>query len=517
MQTKLLLLICCAVTVACTHGDSAPKSDPQPPYGTNYYVDAAAGDDANDGLSPDRAWRTLKHLRHLELQAGDSLLLKRGSLFQEIFDIRGTGTARARVVVDAYGEGDAPCIKAPDSSAYAVRVRNSDYLTLQNLEVINTGSSRMAGRCGVWVLCEEYGVSHDIHLRSLHIHDVNGTLAKHSGEGCGILITNQGREVVSRYDGLLIEHCIIRRCERNGINWQSNYDRRQWHPNTNTVVRYNLLEEVPGDGIVPIGCDGALIEYNLMRDCTDLLPEGDAAAGIWPWSSDNTIIQFNEVSDHKAPWDGQGFDCDFNCANTVIRYNYSHDNNGGFILICCPGPSACDPTGIIGNIGSLVQYNISINDALRKHPTREGMFSPTIHIGGPAERTRICNNILHANRKPNVAVDRRFIASTSWGGYSNDTWISGNVFYAPEPLGFDFSHSTDNRIEGNYYLGETQLVEADSAAKRASRRYERLIRRDRSGYGSLSRLMRQVEIADGAAHVTVVDKEAIEKFFRTIR
>lgn len=43
-----------------------------------------------------------------------------------------------------------------------------------------------------------------------------------------------------------------------------------------------------------------MIEYNVMRDCPDMLPDTEAAAGIWPWSCDNTLVQFNEVSGHKA-------------------------------------------------------------------------------------------------------------------------------------------------------------------------------------------------------------------------
>lgn len=74
-----------------------------------------------------------------------------------------------------------------------------------------------------------------------------------------------------------------------------------------------------------------------MRDCPDMLPDTEAAAGIWPWSCDNTLVQFNEVSGHKAPWDAQGFDSDWNCRGTVIQYNYSHDNYGGLVLVCNDG------------------------------------------------------------------------------------------------------------------------------------------------------------------------------------
>lgn len=52
------------------------------------------------------------------------------------------------------------------------------------------------------------------------------------------------------------------------------------------VIRHNVLEEIPGDGIVPIACDGALVEYNVMSKRTRPLPRGDAAVGIWPRSCD---------------------------------------------------------------------------------------------------------------------------------------------------------------------------------------------------------------------------------------
>lgn len=80
---------------------------------------------------------------------------------------------------------------------------------------------------------------------------------------------NEG-EKPSIFDGLTIENCIIRRCERNGIIWWGYVTRDFWHPNRHVVVRNNLIEGVPGDGIVPIGCDSAVIEYNrikIVRTC----------------------------------------------------------------------------------------------------------------------------------------------------------------------------------------------------------------------------------------------------------
>lgn len=480
--------------------------------GITIYLDADKGDDSADGTSPRKAWKSLERASEANYEAGDRLLLKRGCKFEGILEISGKGTPEARVIIDAYGEGELPSISAPDTALYAVLIKNSDYLTLQNLDITNHGPERLPQRTGVKVLSEDYGISHNIELRALHIHDVNGTLAKGSGEGSGILIENRWDEIPSAFDSLIIEDCIIRRCERNAMIWSGAWNRQRWFPSTNVIVRKNLIEEVPGDGIVPIGCDGALVEYNLMRNGTALLPEGDAAAGMWPWSSDNTILQYNEVSGHKAPWDGQGFDCDYGCYNTTIRYNYSHDNYGGLVLICCPGTAERDPELISGNEGSLVQYNVSIGDGLRPYPTRAGMFAPIIHVAGTTKDTRVLNNILHTVPKPAPDTDRSMITSDSWSGYSDSTLFAGNVFYAAENYAFRFSKSTNDLFKGNWYLGDFTALPKDASAKTDSEYYERLIS-EGDAFEALDFLFDKVEIAGGAAEVKAVNKERIEAFF----
>jgi hypothetical protein len=506
---KFILLTVIAGTFLCACHTVTDKQ------GKNYYFDAHHGNDEADGLSSHSAWKTLGKLKEIQLQPGDSVLLSRGSVWQDRLEISAQGTADKRIVVDAYGTGDKPCIEAPDASLYTVQIRNSDYVTLQNIEIVNTGSERLPYRTGVKVLCEDYGISHHIVLNALNIHDVNGSLVKQEGGGSGILIENKGKEIISTFDSLTIENCAIRRCERNAMIWEAYASRKEWHPNTNTVVRKNLIEEVPGDGIVPIGCEGALIEYNLMRNCPAKLPDTEAAAGMWPWSCDNTIIQFNEASDHKAPWDAQGFDSDVICNNTTIQYNYSHDNDGGFVLICNPGKF--DKEFSVGNVGTIVQYNVSINDAIRSRPTRQGMFSPTIHIGGSTENTRINNNILHVNPKPAANIDRSILTMDSWDGYANNTTFIENIFYAPESSEIRLYKSTNNTFDGNYFLGTYKGIPQDKNAKKQSPLYDSLLLKDNKGFDALKPLMKKVEIADGEAYVTVVDKEAIETFFHTLK
>lgn len=481
--------------------------------GHTYYLDATGGDDSNSGTTASQAWKSLERVGDVELEPGDRLLFKRGETFNGQLEITGKGTETNRIVIDAYGDAAGkPCIMGTDTSRYAVRVFNSDYLTIQNLEIVNTGNERLAGRTGLKIECCDYGTSHSIHAHSLYIHDVNGSLVKEEGGGSGILIVNRGDKIKSRFDSLVIENCHIRRCARNAMIWAGYSDRRNWHPSMHTIVRNNLIEEVPGDGIVPIGCDSTLIEYNVMRNCPDILPPTEAAAGIWPWSCDNTVIQFNEVSGHKAPWDAQGYDCDYNCRNTVIQYNYSHDNYGGLVLVCNSGNQK---DYSIGNENSVIRYNISIGDGIRPKKTRAGMFSPSIHVAGPVKNTLIEHNIVHVNKKPASDIDRTLVASDSWDGYADSTTFRKNVFYVAEKSRFQLTESTNNAFVGNWYLGEYEQIPSDGQKHIDSELYDsQVVAVGADGYAGLWKLMDEHVIGDSVHHF--INPNLIESFFESL-
>lgn len=69
--------------------------------GTTYYV-STSGDDKNDGLTPETAWRTLEKVSSAYLYEGDGVLFKRGDLF------RGGVKTVSGVTYGAYGEGAKP-------------------------------------------------------------------------------------------------------------------------------------------------------------------------------------------------------------------------------------------------------------------------------------------------------------------------------------------------------------------------------------------------------------------------
>ena len=77
--------------------------------GNIYYVDAAKGGDSNDGLSPEKAWKTIEKANSVKLNPGDSVLLKRGNVWREQL-IPQSGDETGYITYGAYGDDDKPML-----------------------------------------------------------------------------------------------------------------------------------------------------------------------------------------------------------------------------------------------------------------------------------------------------------------------------------------------------------------------------------------------------------------------
>jgi len=426
-----------------------------------FYVDAQKGSDSNTGTLPEQAFASLEKVNSLILKEGTQVLFKSGTSYTGQLKPKGLGQPNNPIIISKYGGDEKPIINGEGQFLAALHIYNMAYVEIRDLEITNTGGERQNGRRGVIVEAENCGVAKHIILDNLFIHDVNGSLVKSKGGGSAILWRNHGEKYVTTFDSLIIQNCHLKDCTRNGINARGYTRRDNWHPSTNVIIRNNLLEGIPGDGIVPIGTNGALIEYNVMRDCPDILSHAEAAAGIWPWSADNTLIQFNEVAGHTAKWDGQGFDSDWNCLNTTIQYNYSHDNYGGFLLVCNKGNTINTPSNI-GTKNTIVRYNVSVNDGIRPYQTeRRGWFSPCMHISGPVENNFIHHNLFIFPEKVNADIDKTFIQMDNWGGpWANKSLLANNTMKFTEPFKMFYGESKQTFCINNEY--ESSLIPIDA-------------------------------------------------------
>jgi Right handed beta helix region len=400
---------------------------------TTYYLNSISGNDNFSGKSERKAWKSLEKINAVTLKAGDKVLFSCGSNFVGMFNPKGSGEQGNPIIIDKFGNGAVPILSGNGLVEQTIYLYNNQYIEIKNLEITNYHSVRGKVRKGIFVMIEDFGVAHHILLQNLYIHDVNGSI-NHTKISGGILWYATGGKKPSRYDDFVIENCKIVRCDRDGIRGSSEvfvYKKKNWFPSTNVIIRNNVLEDIGGDGIVLICCDGALIEHNFLNGGRTHIR--DYAAGIWPWACENVIVQYNEVCNMKGFKDGQGFDVDFNCKNIIVQYNYSHDNEGGFLLICTPSEKL-DPD-LWGSDNVIVRYNVSINDGER-----------TFHVTGPVSNVKIHNNFIYLNKKQ----DHPIFLFTEWGEFPEKTWIANNIFYADGVARYSYAHEK-NQENGTYF------------------------------------------------------------------
>jgi len=413
---------------------------------TAYYADSVGGSDAADGRSVTHPLRSLDKINAGEFAPGDRILLKAGSRWTGFLAPGGRGSIGKPISVGSYGSGPAPAIDAAGKALATVYLKNTEYWDIGKLDIANRAPIPVAHLAGVLLDGYEFGPMHGFRLHDLNIHDVYGSNVKDDGGGNGILCTSGGPSRKTRYDGLTIEDCRLTRTDRNGITMGAYYARPEWPLSTRVVIRRNLLVDIGGDGIVPIGCDGCLISHNILRG--GRMRATDYAAGIWPWSCDNTLVEYNEVSGMKGTQDGEGYDSDYNSRGTVFQYNFSHDNDGGFMLICSDG--AQKPPWNIGNSGTVIRHNVSVNDGLH-----------TFNINGSCSNTLISDNVFYIGKGMEVSL----VSGGNWGNvWPTDTRFTNNVFYVAGKGHFDLGSMVGTTFERNSYWGNITNRPADLKA-----------------------------------------------------
>lgn len=78
--------------------------------GNVYYVDAASGNDSNDGLSKSGAWKTISKVNSESLSPGDSILFKRGDIWRDGLRPSSSGSSGSPITFGSYGKGNKPII-----------------------------------------------------------------------------------------------------------------------------------------------------------------------------------------------------------------------------------------------------------------------------------------------------------------------------------------------------------------------------------------------------------------------
>uniref|UniRef100_UPI000472D6D2 right-handed parallel beta-helix repeat-containing protein n=1 Tax=Paenibacillus forsythiae TaxID=365616 RepID=UPI000472D6D2 len=419
--------------------------------GTTYYVDAAAGDDANSGTSEESPWKSLDKVNSVVFDPGDRILLKAGSVWNNAYlDLKGSGTEGSPIVVDRYGFGPKPLIHfgntAVGGEGFGVRLKNVSYWEINNLEITSGQHATDMRRSGILVVGEGAGagaVQH-IYIKGNDIHDVFGTDRRTGGINFHARGGNTDPE--STWDDVLIEDNTVINVADTGIqvmtdafantSWAHKFDAF-----TRLIIRGNYVEKIHRDGILVRAGVSPLIEYNTTSEIgvscdvntsvVNYLDTIGYVAAQWAYYTTGAVFQHNEAFNTRVlQGDGQAWDFDIRVSDSIYQYNFSHHNEGGALLVM-------DSTN-----NNIFRYNISQNDY-----DAFGAFN--LRPGGGS--LYIYNNVIYRDNGISSALTK---SSTSGMAY-----YSNNIFY--NAVSGTYTNSSYVKYSHNLFYGANANVPSD--------------------------------------------------------
>lgn len=379
---------------------------------TNYYL-SSKGNDSFSGTSIARAWRSLARLNAMTYAAGDSLFLEGSAVFQGTIYLSplSNGTPGNPIYVGSYGSGIAT-VQAGDSSGFLAY--NNAGISLNHLKIEGNG----------YVSNKGYGIlfymdlSGDQVLSGISINHCEISGFRKAGIQVLAYPNDAGR---SGYREVSIEHCIAHHNGAVGISVQGNFKTHDTLYNHRKVrVRDCVVHHNDGlSGGASHSGNGILlgqVDSGWISRCeayengknNDFASAGPA--GIWAWDSKFITIEYCYSHHNRSKTaDGDGFDLDGGVQNSVMQYNYSHDNDG-------PGLLVAQFQGARKMKNNVIRYNISENDG-------KGLGA-LIWSGDPgssvtAENIDFYNNVVVVDSVSGKLADAAFAVYNNYGSTRN--------------------------------------------------------------------------------------------------
>ena len=315
-----------------------------------YHFSPLGDDVLGDGTSHS-PWATVAQANTLDLAPGDSLLFAGGASFAAglYLDAADAGTPERPVVVSSYGEGRATL---DGGDAYGLYVYNAGGIAVSRLVVVGSGlGTNQDG--GIIFYADLPG---DVRLPYVRVEDVDVSGFGKSGLSVGSWNGQSGWRDVRVTRGVFHGN-------RDGMDTYA----QEKGALEDVYVGYCRfyrnaglpgLDQPSGSGLVLGAVDGALVERSVAYQNGGQNTFSAGPVGIWAYESNAVVIQHNESWGNRTgpgSSDGGGFDLDGGVTDSVVQYNYSHDNDGA-------GYGVYQYAGATAYGGNVVRYNVSEDD-----------------------------------------------------------------------------------------------------------------------------------------------------------
>ena len=416
-----------------------------------YYI-SATGNDLDAGTSIKKAWKTIEKVNNTPFKAGDQILFEVGRDFEGAIWVRSSiqGLAAQPIIFNSFGAGRARIISG---NTYGFYAENTGGIEVRNLEFI--GSGRLTNT--------NSGVIFHLDLANTHLqHVVLDNLSVQGYRDRGISIGSASGS--SGYNQVRVTRCIMSANGEAGLGSyaQALAAHHDWYVGScqafDNTGRADITNTHTGSGIVLSGVDGALIERCEAHHngALNANPNG-GPVGIWGWNCNNLVIQYCESHHNQTGTtkDGGGFDLDGGCTNSMLQYNYSHDNDG-------PGYLVAQYEGAPPLHNVTVRYNISENDG-RRHGQGALMLWSSGANGG-IQRALIHNNTIYVSAPADNSQPKALHINSEG---LNDVGLYNNVLQTTGGLPVLVSVSTRGvNLQGNAYWSGGQGLQLAWGAER---------------------------------------------------
>lgn len=408
------------------------QCDPVPQAGgTRYYVDPT-GSDGNNGLSSNAALKTIAAALG-KVGPGDEVYLKGGAVFIEAIapsaGLQGAPGKPIRISSDPTNRAK---IFAPPSKN-GITIYNSSHWRIENVILVGPGAALVAKNKDGVSIGTDVGKFLDVQVHNVEV----------SGFYRGVMLWSYPGD--KGYSDVVFEGIHAHDNKDAGISAYAEVV--GGHKNVTvrrSVAHGNLgdptVTRPSGDGIVLGGVADGLIEHSLAYGNGGNGTNTAGPVGIWAYDSTRITIQFNEShSNHAQKQDGDGFDLDVGVTDSVMQYNYAHDNDGAGFILCQTGNNPWK--------NNVVRYNVSIDDARKEKMGSitwcsfgggAGMQSSTVYGNtvtnafGPA-----LNPAMEAGSTGHVVFNNVFVTSNgkplvwTWGSGTSAGLMSftGNLYF----------------------------------------------------------------------------------------
>lgn len=365
-----------------------------------YYVDATTGNDANDGSSELLAWQTITHLNTKTFVAGDNILFKRDGIFTGQLNLQGSGSSGSPITLGSYGTGEKPILMANDADKAALYLTSNEFIDITNLQLTNNNDGEDVNYGALIEVPANFGEVNHIIFDNVDFVDIKGETEKCHGIFAITAGDNADTVTHSNFNLFHVKNSDFRNIDGPGLKLRDRSGKREEGTRTPTidfVFSYNSGSNLEKFLASWSGVDGALVEHNYAD------PVGTVHGnGLWPFNSDDSVVQFNDMRGCRGNADGHGYDADFNSDNSLFQYNFSQDCKGGAFVATCNSENA-----EAFNSGPTFRYNISVNDGWR---TGKGH---SIYLNGCVTDVKVYNNTFHYA----VAdLETHPVEVNNWGG-----------------------------------------------------------------------------------------------------